>query len=84
MQREEILRILKTELSLAEHRRDAAAAFFREIIGNIPSGIPHPDGVERIRAASHDYRRALNEAATASARLNEFLAQGTIPPDISH
>ena len=82
MRRDEILHILRTQLSLAERRRDVAADHFREITGDVPSGIPDPDGVERIQRASQDYRSALVEAATAFARLNDFLIHGTIPPDL--
>jgi len=79
MERERILRTLRAELAAAQHRRNEAAQLFGEVIRDVPSGLPIPDGAERIRSASRNYRRTQIEAVSAFVRLNEFIIHGTIP-----
>jgi hypothetical protein len=79
---EQIRKVLQNELEAAQQRRVAASEQFTQIMAEVPSGLPHPDGTHRIRLASREYSGALAEAATAMARLNEFLIRGTIPPDL--
>jgi hypothetical protein len=83
MERERILRVLRAELAAAQHRRDEAAGRFDQIIRDVPSGIPHPDGTERIKQASGEYGRTQSEALAAFARLNDFLIHGKIPPHLT-
>lgn len=83
MERERILRTLRAELAAAQHRRDDAAARFNEMISEVPSNIPHPDGVERIRQISGEYGRTQAEATAAFGRLNDFLIHGKVPPHLS-
>jgi hypothetical protein len=49
-----------------------------------PSGIPNPDGTERIRQVANDYGQTQAEAAAAFARLNDFLVYGKVPPSLEH
>jgi hypothetical protein len=77
--RERILEVLNSDLRAAQQRRDEASAQFSEIMKNVPSGIPHPDGTDRIHQASQKYSQAQKEAMDALVRLNKFLAHGTIP-----
>ena len=62
MEHQRILRVLQAELAVAQHQRDAARCFDK-ILRDVPSGIPHPDGSERIRHVPHEYGRtqALSE-----------------------
>ncbi len=66
----------------AVHRAEAATEAFAAITSRIPSGIPHADGVQRIRNASHELTAARNEMMEAHHRLNEFLERGTVPEDL--
>jgi len=79
---EQVRKVLQNELEAAQQRRIAASERFTAAMSEIPSGVPHPDGTHRIRLASREYSGALAEAATAMARLNDFLVNGTIPPDL--
>jgi hypothetical protein len=79
---EQIRKVLQSELEAAQQRRIAASEQFTQIMADVPSGIPHPDGTHRIRLASREYSGALAEVSAAMARLNEFLIRGTIPPDL--
>jgi len=39
----------------AGERRNEAARRFYEMTDQVPTGIPHPDNVDRIKAVSHEY-----------------------------
>jgi hypothetical protein len=66
----------------AVKRSEAAVAAFSAIAANIPSGTPHPDGVQRIRNASYELTAARNEMTEAHHRLSEFLENGSVPEDL--
>jgi hypothetical protein len=70
------------KLHEAIKRAEAATEAFSAITSRIPSGIPHPDGVQRIRSASHELTAARNEMMEAHHRLNEFLESGIVPEDL--
>lgn len=79
--REQVLEVLSNDLRDAQQRRDEAAARFSEIMKDVPSGIPHPNGTDRIHEVSQQYSEAQKEAMEALVRLNNFLVHGTIPSD---
>jgi len=69
-------------LSESIKRADAAGdAFFRMTL-NVPSGIPHPDGIQRIRNASRELKAAREELMKSHHRLNDFLNTGIVPEDL--
>jgi hypothetical protein len=74
--------MLRAELAAAQHRRDEAAARFTEIMCDVPTGIPSPDGPERIRQVSREYGETQAAATAALVRLNDFLVHGAIPPHL--
>jgi hypothetical protein len=74
--------LLQENLKAAEQRRDVASERFHEIMSEVPSGIPHPDGTLRIQLVSREYTSAREEVAAALAKLNDYLAHGKIPPDM--
>ena len=49
-------------------------------MGDIPSGLPKPDGTLRIQNAAHVLAAARNEVMQAHSRLDEFLAGGDWKP----
>jgi len=79
---ERIRRILEQQFQAALKRRDIAAAKFREANKDIPSGLPHPDGTQRIINASRDFSLALEEVRRAVQRIAEFEGRGLVPDDL--
>jgi len=55
---------------------------FSETVGKFPSGLPHPDGVQRIKDASNKLNLARKEMMTAHERLNDFIERGIVPEDL--
>jgi hypothetical protein len=67
------LRDIEERLQRAHEQTDRAEAKFNEVIADVPSGIPYPDGVARISQAAAEYKRALCELEDASADLAKFI-----------
>ena len=61
---------------------DAVTATHNEVMGEIPSGLPHPDGVQRIHSISKQLSIAREGLARAHSRLSDFLDRGIIPGDL--
>src|ERR1700741_540617 len=78
----EIRSILQCELISATRRATEATREFNEVMGQFPSGLPHPDGVQRIKNASNKLTVARQEMATARNRLNDYLSRGIVPDDL--
>ena len=57
-------------------RNEQATEEFEAVTGQIPSGLPHPDGVQRIKNASSKLSTARNELMKAHRRLNEHFQRG--------
>jgi hypothetical protein len=55
----------------ATMRADAASEAFQNVIEDIPSGIPHPDGSQRIRNVSKQLLKARDEMVEANRLLDE-------------
>lgn len=51
------------------------------LLKETPSGMPHPDGVQRIQNASHELSIARSEMEKAHSRLNLYLSRGILPDD---
>jgi len=80
--REEIEEILRAELERARSRCKGARAEFTRVCNDIPSGIPHPDGTQRILNASREQTAAQEAFAAALKRFNAFILRGEIPDDL--
>jgi len=61
-------------------RIDQASAEFDEVMRQIPSDLPHPDGVQRIKNASAKLSTARQELT--HHRLDEHLDRGIVPEDL--
>jgi len=59
-----------------------ANAEFWRISADVPSGIPYPDGTQRIQIAARKQNLTRDRLANAIQRLNEFLAEGRIPEEL--
>src|SRR5260370_26577420 len=78
----QVLNVLNQNFQAATERSKAATAAFDAITSDIPSGIPHPDGTQRIHNASREVTVARMELLTAHHRLNDFLNAGVVPEDL--
>jgi len=74
--------ILMRNLLQATVRANAASEEFSDVMGDIPSALPHPDGTQRIHNASRELSAARKEVMWAHTRLNDFLSRGIIPEDL--
>jgi hypothetical protein len=78
----EIRTVLLQELVAATARSNEASRQFDDVMGRLPSGIPYPDGSQRIKNASNALTIARKEMSTAHNRLNDFLSRGIVPDDL--
>jgi hypothetical protein len=74
---------LQQELKHATERAAAASAAFLEVTNQVPSGLPHPDGAQRIRNISHELAFARTALMKAHSRLDAFLVSGITPDDLA-
>ena len=63
-------------------RAHVASDAFDAIVADVPSGLPHPDGTQRIHNASRILSVARQEMMRAHERLHDFLTRGIIPEDL--
>ena len=82
MTEQEIRTTLFQDLLRATACNGEAAREFNEATGQMPSGLQHPDGVQRIKNASNKLSVARKEMATAHNRLNDYLSRGIVPEDL--
>ena len=79
---EKVRNQLQQELKDATERAATASAAFLEVTSQVPSGLPHPDGTQRIRNISHELAFARTALMRAHSRLDEFLVSGIAPDDL--
>ena len=79
---QEIRTTLLQELQRATKRNSEAIREFEAVIDQFPSGLPHPEGVHRIKTASNALSIARKEMATAHNRLSDFLNRGIVPDEL--
>jgi hypothetical protein len=72
---------LQREILASTARAHAASKVLSAIMDDIPSGLPQPDGSQRIQNAAHALGAARNEVMQAHSRLDEFLARSVVPGD---
>ena len=65
------LKELKKQLTVATAAQKLATKRFKEVIRDIPTGLPHPDGSDRIRIASRELTAAHNVVIALLVELNE-------------
>ena|SRR6266478_3011908 len=78
----QVLNVLNQDFQAASERSKAATAAFDAVTTDIPSGIPHPDGTQRIHYASREVTIARMEMLKAHHRLSDFLNSGIVPEDL--
>lgn len=82
MDRGPIMEILRAEVERTRTQYTSAKQDFQRRSMDIPSGLPHPDGMQRIQNASRAESHAMEAYETALNRLNRFLISGTVPEDL--
>ena len=79
---DQIRTILVTEIAKATATVSEANQKFSDAMRKFPSGLPHPDGVQKIKNASKDLNLARKEMMTAHKRLIDFLDRGVVPEEL--
>jgi len=79
---EKVHDLLQQELKAATERAATASAAFLDVTSQVPSGLPHPDGTQRIRNLSHELAFARTELMRAHSRMDAFLVSGIAPEDL--
>jgi hypothetical protein len=81
LDRERISRILREQFVKARERRKVASDALQEVIA-VPTGLPHPDGTQKVLNAFREYSLALGAVTLAVKRRTNFLAHGIVPDDL--
>jgi hypothetical protein len=79
---EQVGRLLIQESVEATSRANAALRAFNDVLNLFPSGLPNPDGTQRVQNASRKLIAARKEMGRAHSRLNDFLSRGIMPEDL--
>ena len=78
----QIHRMLNEQLEAAiEHAVQVSEVFFG-VVTEIPSGLPHRDGTQRINDASRGLSLARHKMTAAQRRLNDYVNRGIVPEDL--
>jgi hypothetical protein len=80
---EKVHDLLQQELKAATERAASASAAFLDVTSQVPSGLPHPDGTQRIRNIAHELAFARTELMRAHSRMDTFLVSGIAPDDLA-
>ena len=81
-QRSAVAQTLTNELAAAHSRHTAAANRFHLLLKEVPSGLPHPDGSQRIHAAGKEAHDALEAYVRALKRFTDFSVHRVIPSEL--
>ena len=80
--REGVRQRLTREVQETKEQFKTEAAKFRAVVRDVPSGLPYPDSVTRVKIAAHDHNEALEAYKKAVARLNDYTQRDIIPVDL--
>ena len=67
---------LKEQLRVARNAQKEAVNRFKAIVRDIPSGLPHPDGSDRIRHAARELTAAHSRMVALLVELNKISQDG--------
>jgi len=71
--------LLRERLTAARDEYSRASQQFGQVIGDVPSGIPSPDGVLCLKQARVDLSTALAQYLKALSALDNFEVKGVLP-----
>jgi hypothetical protein len=80
--RAQIHAVLKNELAAATEDTLQATEALISVTTEIPSGMPHSDGTQRIVNVSRDLAQARERMALAHKRMSDYLSRGIVPEDL--
>jgi hypothetical protein len=75
----QILNVLQADLQAAVDRAKAAEQAYDAVNRAASSGLPQPDGAQRLQNASREVSLARVELMMAHSQINEFLSRGIVP-----
>ena len=73
---------LLQEVLEATARTSEASREFDAVMGQFPSGLPHPNGAQRVQSASQNLTVARKALMKAHNRLNAYHDHGIVPEDL--
>lgn len=73
---------LRAEVDRTQNEYYRAKEQFWNVTRDLPSGLPHPDGMKRIQNARRDESAALDKYINALRRLNDFVLDGVVPEEL--
>ncbi len=79
---QDVRRALLQDVLELTARTNEATKEFEAVMGKVPSGLPSPDGTQRIKNASGKLTTARNELMKAHRRLDEYFGRGIVPDDL--
>lgn len=82
MDRDEVLKIMQSDIDATKLVMEHAMKVFDGMVREVPSGIPYPDGVQRIKNASRELSSARAALNAAVARQCAFVLHGIVPDDL--
>jgi hypothetical protein len=82
VERKRVHDALRDEFEAAKRRMNLASMKFNEVVRDIPSGLPHPDGTQRIQNVGRELEDAREKLAAAIVRLNDFVSREIVPEDL--
>ena len=82
MDKQTLVEILRSEVDRANQEYVRAKQSFSNVCSDAPSGIPHPDGKQRIELAARAQTSAMAAYAKALHRFNQLILDGVIPEDL--
>jgi hypothetical protein len=82
VERDRIHKILTNEFEDAKRQMNLVSQRFNEVVRDVPSGLPHPDGTLVISNVGRELADARAKVATAIDRLHRFITHGIVPEDL--
>lgn len=77
-----ILQALNRESTAARLEWERATESFDALVQEVPSGLPHPDGVQRVHNASRELSLAREKFTTSTRRIGKFIVHREVPEDM--
>jgi len=78
----QVLNVLHKDFQAATDRARAAIQAFDAVAREVPSGLPQPDGTQRIHKVSREVSQARIDLMRAHNRLSDYMSRGIVPDDL--
>ena len=74
--------VLKQRLDSAQAEYRTRNAQFEAIVKQVPTGMPQPDGINRVQSAGRNHHISLGRYMKALKNFTDFIMHGTVPDDL--